>query len=78
MFKALIVLFVTSNLSPMGMMTGEFPETFTDRKACEAFAVEKRKLLAEGTLLAAPEGPFKARVVGSEVSCVRDERGLGA
>ena len=78
MFKALIVLFVTSNVSPMGMMTGEFPDRFKNLEACEAFAVKKRKVLSEGAMLAAPDGPFKTRVVGSEVSCVKDTEGLGA
>ena len=78
MFKALIVLFVTSSISPMGMMTGEFPKKFKDREACETFAVKKRALLAKGTMIASPTGPFKAKVVGSEITCVPDEEGLDA
>ena len=75
MFRALIVLFVTTAHQPMGLAVGEFPDRFKDLGSCEAFLDKKRKEIAASTHVTLPGDNHMMRVVGREFSCVRDTRG---
>ena len=76
MFKALIVLFITSPFAPMGKWGGEFPDRFTSAEACNHFLAGKQKEIGDTVDMITAEGEeFKAVVVGRKLWCVRDRTG---
>jgi len=75
MWKAVLVLFMTSNTQPVSMMIGQFPETFMSKTECQSFVAEARPnidgSLSEFTGLA----EIKIKVVHHELSCIENTDG---
>ena len=80
MWKAVLVLIMTTSQSPVSMVLGVFPQQFITERACEEFVSEKKKEVGEsadelaGIASSQMEDP-DARLLGHEMSCVIDSSG---
>ncbi len=75
MWKAVLVLFITSDAAPMSMMMGQFPEVFASKSTCQTFVDSKRSDVS-GALNAVGElERFDFEVVRHTMSCVEDDSG---
>jgi len=75
MWKAVLVLFMTSNTQPVSMIISEFPKTFMSKTECQSFVAEARPvtdgILLEFTGLA----EMKIKVLHHELSCMENTEG---
>jgi hypothetical protein len=75
MWKAVLVLFMTSNSQPMSMMMGQFPEVFVSKDACQKFISGTRGEV-DGTVdFFTKHASLNFEVLHHEISCVEDETG---
>ena len=75
MWKAVLVLFMTSNTQPVSTIISEFPKTFMSKTECQSFVAEARPvtdgILLEFTRLA----EIKIKVLHHELSCMENTDG---
>ncbi len=75
MWKAVLVLFMTSNTQPVSTIISEFPKTFMSKTECQSFVAEARPvtdgILLEFTRLA----ETKIKVLHHEISCLENTEG---
>ena len=75
MWKAVIVLFVTSGASPMSMVKGEFPNVFKTETACQAF-VKLKQIEVDGTLKVTTETKSgNYQILNHTLTCIEDDSG---
>ena len=75
MWKAVLVLFVTSNTQPVATVISEFPKTFMSKTECQSFVAEARPV-TEGILLEfAGLAEIKIKVLHHTLSCLEDTYG---
>ena len=75
MWKALLIIFVTSDVSPLGSMAIEFPAAFRTEAACREFlASNSPGALRTVTEIGAAHG---IEVLGSVTDCFEDPKGIG-
>ena len=75
MWKAILVLFMTSNTQPVAMMIGEFPEFFKNKTECQSFVAKARPDI-DGTLSAfTGVTDIKLKVFHHELSCIKNTGG---
>lgn len=75
MWKAILVLFMTSNTQPMSMMMGQFPEVFASRDACQEFISGTRGDIAGSVDVLTAKANLGFEVLHHELSCVEDQSG---
>ena len=71
-WKAIIVIWIASDMAPLSMMLGEFKPVFLSEDTCQAFLLGRRPVVAE-KLLSIDEDDFK--VIAHKTSCVQDGNG---
>ncbi len=75
MWKAVLVLFMTSNTQPISTMVGQFPETFVKRTECQAFVAKMRGDI-DGTIkVFTKHAKLNFEVIHHEMSCLEDDGG---
>ena len=75
MWKAVLVLFMTSNTQPISMMVGQFPQTFVKKAQCQEF-VAKTSSDIDGTVKVFTKyTKLGFQVLSHELSCLEDTRG---
>lgn len=75
MWKAVLVLFMTSNTQPVSMMIGQFPEKFTDKAACQSFIASKDGEV-EGTVKVITRYAQRGyKVLNHNLHCIEDGSG---
>lgn len=76
MWKAVLILFMTSNTEPMSMMVGQFPEAFVSEAECQKFVTGTRGEIDQSVEVLTDKGEKKDySVLHHELSCVVDESG---
>lgn len=75
MWKAVLVLFMTSSTQPISMMVGQFPESFVKKVECQKF-VAKMEGDIDGTIkVFTKHAKLGFEVVHHEMSCLEDGDG---
>lgn len=75
MWKAVLVLFMTSSTQPVSTMVGQFPETFMKKTECQAF-VDKTRGDIDGTVTVFTKyADLGFKVLHHELSCIEDTDG---
>lgn len=75
MWKAVLVLFMTSNTQPISTMVGQFPESFTDKAACLSF-IEERDGEIDGTVkVFTKHADIGFTVLKHNLHCIEDTGG---
>ncbi len=75
MWKAVLVLFMTSNAQPVSMMVGQFPEIFLSEAKCQAFVAEASNDIV-GTVSAFAElDNIDFKVLHHQMSCLESNDG---
>ena len=75
MWKAVLVLFIVSDVAPTSMMMGKFPDVFLTETDCKKFVASKTediKVKVE-TVTADTDRVFK--VIGHRATCIQDSSG---
>lgn len=75
MWKALLILFITTDAVPMSMMIGEFPEAFVSQSDCQEFVATKRGNVDDTVRLMSGDGKDQYQVINHELSCIQDPTG---
>ena len=75
MWKAILVLFMTSNAQPVAMMVGQFPELFMSKTECQSFVAKAGPDI--DVQLSAFTGitDIKLKVLHHEMSCIENTGG---
>ena len=75
MWKAVLVLFMTSNIQPVSTFISEFPKTFMSKTECQSFIAEARPVV-DGILLEfAGLTETKIKVLRHALSCMENTDG---
>jgi hypothetical protein len=75
MWKAVLVLFMTSNTQPAAMMVGQFPQTFMKKAQCQEF-VAKTSSDIDGTVKVFTKyADLGFEVQHHNLSCLQDTEG---
>lgn len=78
MWKAILVLFMTTNTQPMAMMMGHFPGVFVSKADCQKFVTGTRDDI-DGTVdVFTKHAELDFEVLHHELTCVEDESGQPA
>ena len=75
MWKAVLVLFMTSNAQPVSMMVGQFPEIFMSKEKCQAFVAEAHGDIAGTVSAFTALANTDIKVLHSEMSCLENNDG---
>jgi hypothetical protein len=75
MWKAVLVLFMTSNTQPFSMMVGQFPETFVKRSECQSFIARTRGDIDGTMTIFTKYADLGFELLHHEMSCVEDTGG---
>lgn len=75
MWKAVLVLFIVSDVAPPSMMLGEFPEVFLTESDCKKFVASKRDDIKGKVEIVAADADQAFQVIGHRASCVMDSSG---
>lgn len=75
MWKAVLVLFMTSNAQPISMMVGQFPEVFMSKAKCQAFVAETRGDIVSTVAAFTELANTDIKVVHQEMSCLENNDG---
>ena len=76
MWKAILVLFVTTNSNPMATMIGQFPDQFVSRADCQAFIAVKRGEVNGSVEIVTKRTTENAEILHHELGCVEDTTGM--
>ncbi len=75
MWKAVLVLFMTSNTQPVSTIISEFPKTFMSKTECQSFVAEARPL-TDGILLEFTRlTETKIKVLRHVLTCMENSEG---
>ena len=75
MWKAVLVLFMTSNSQPVSMLVGQFPQTFMKKAQCQKF-IAKTSSDINGTVKVFTQyADFGFEVLHHKISCLEDTEG---
>ena len=75
MWKAVLVLFMTSSTQPISTMVGQFPESFIKKAECQEFVARMRGDI-DGTIkVFAEHSKLGFEVIHHEMSCLEDSDG---
>lgn len=75
MWKAILVLFMTSNTQPVSMMMGQFPETFMNKTDCEAFINSTSSDIAGTVDVFTKHANLNFTVLSHALDCIEDGSG---
>ncbi|MEM8743129.1 MAG: hypothetical protein AAGF14_00685 [Pseudomonadota bacterium] len=75
MWKAVLVLFMTSSTQPIAMMVGQFPETFVKKVECQEFVTKMRGDINGTIKMFTQNANLGFEVVHHEMSCLENEDG---
>jgi len=75
MWKAVLVLFMTSNTQPVSMIISEFPKTFLRKTECQSFVAEARPVIDGSLLEFTGLAEMKIKVLHHELSCIENTDG---
>jgi hypothetical protein len=75
MWKAILVLFMTTSSQPMSTMVGQAPVPFVSRADCQEFIAVKRVEIDSTIDVVAKRAARDAELVHHELSCVEDTTG---
>ena len=75
MWKAILVLFMTSNAQPVSMMVGQFPEVFLSKAKCQTFVAEARNDIVGTVAAFTALANTDVKVLHSEMSCMENNDG---
>ncbi len=75
MWKAVLVLFITSNTQPVSMIISEFPKTFMSKTECQSFVAEARPVVDGSLLEITGLAEIKIKVLHHELSCMENTEG---
>lgn len=78
MWKAILVLFMTTNTQPMSMVLGQFPKAFVSKSACQTFIAGMRGDVAGTVAVFTKHANLDFEVLHHELSCIEDESGSPA
>lgn len=75
MWKAILVLFMSTSTHPMSTMVGQFPVPFVSKADCQQFIAVKRVEIDSTIDVVAKRAARDAELVHHELSCVEDTSG---
>ncbi len=75
MWKAVLVLFMTTNTQPIAMMVGQFPQTFVKKTACQDFVARTGKEISGTVEVISKNTKLGVQVLHHEISCIEDTGG---
>lgn len=75
MWKAILVLVLTSSSQPMSMMLGQFPAPFTTEAKCRAFLEKTRGDIDKTVEVFVQQREAGVEVLDHRLSCVEDTSG---
>ena len=75
MWKAVLVLFMTSNTQPVSTIISEFPKTFMSKTECQSFVAEARPVVDGSLLEFTGLAEMKIKVLHHELSCMENTEG---
>lgn len=75
MWKAVLVLFMTSSTQPVSTMIGQFPDTFMKKDECQAFVAKTREDIAGTVTVFTKYADLGFKVLHHELSCIEDDGG---
>ncbi len=75
MWKAVLVLFMTSNTQPVSMIISEFPKTSMSKTECQSFVAEARPVVDGSLLEFTGLAEMKIKVLHHELSCMENTEG---
>jgi hypothetical protein len=75
MWKAVLVLFMTSNTQPISMMVGQFPQTFMKKSQCQEFVAKASNDISGTVEVITKNTKLGVHVFHHEISCLEDTGG---
>ena len=75
MWKAVLVLFMTSNAQPVSMMVGQFPEAFMNKTECQSFIAKTNQDIDSTVAVFTKHANLDFKVLHHEISCLEDTEG---
>ena len=75
MWKAILVLFMTSNTQPVALMVGQFPELFMSKTECQSFVAKARPDINGQLAAFTGVADIKLKVLHHEMSCIENTDG---
>jgi hypothetical protein len=75
MWKAVLIIIMTSNTSPMSMMVGQFPDTFMSEVACESFIEVTIEDIDITIQIFNRYAKLGFEVINHEINCLEDSDG---
>ncbi len=75
MWKAVLVLFMTSNTQPASMMIVQFPESFMSKTECQSFVAEEQLGIAVRLSEFSGLADIKLKVLDHELGCLEKTDG---
>ena len=75
MWKAVLVLFMTSNTQPVSMMIGQFPDAFTNKAACLSFIADKDGEIDGTVQVFTKHAELGFKVLSHNLHCFEDTGG---
>ena len=77
-WKAVLLLFVTSDDFPLGHMAGAFPERFLSKQACLEFATKRMGEIGKDIDMFIAGDTRSFKVLNHEIICIEGGRGRRA
>ena len=75
MWKAVLVLFMTSTTQPSAMMVGQFPETFMNKAECQSFIDKTNGDIDNTVAIFTKHANLDFKVLHHELDCLEDTEG---
>ncbi len=75
MWKAILVLFMTSNSQPVAMMVGQFPESFMSKTECQSFVAKAGPDINVQLSSFTGVTELKLKVLHHQLSCIENTDG---
>ena len=75
MWKAVLVLFMTSNTQPVSTMIGQFPDSFTNKSACLEFISKRNTEIDDTVQVFTRHAELGFKVLKHNLHCIEDTGG---
>ena len=75
MWKAVLVLFMTSSTQPVSMMVGQFPEAFMNKTECQSFIAKADEDIDSTVAVFTKHANLEYKVLHHTLSCIEDSDG---
>jgi len=75
MWKAVLVLFLTSNTQPARVMIGQFPDSFVTKSKCLEFVSERKDEIDDTIKILTRHAKLKFRIIKHNLHCIEDTSG---